>query len=265
MQIKKSRLRQIIKEEVESAKFINIDEDINDGPASQMHGDNITQDDETISLDELVAQEITKAFSEGAPDLEETVRADPTYDPNNSPDDPNNWRDLNGKVVPPDQLNAPSMGNTAYEQQIHNFRIMMKDPEFSKEVTSVQEESEYQDASAGAAIDKLKRAMRGGDKKGDEDEKEKRGGAIDPETDSTEKDYVPQFEAKKKKKKKKDKDWMGDIKSTGEWTDYTIEELERKKAALMQKGERTAAEIKTVQQLNFAINAKQGDYKKKGK
>jgi|TARA_R110002051_G_scaffold87453_2_gene153829 hypothetical protein len=56
-------------------------------------------------------------------------------------------------------------------------------------------------------------------------------------------------------------DFLQDVKSTGEWTDYTIEELESKKAALMKKEKRTAAEQKTVKQIQFAINAKQGDYK----
>ena len=75
-------------------------------------------------------------------------------------------------------------------------------------------------------------------------------------------------EAKKKaqsglEEEKKDDDFLGDVKSTGEWTDYTIGELEKKKAALMKKKKRTADEVKTVRQLNFAINAKQGDYKKK--
>ena len=61
----------------------------------------------------------------------------------------------------------------------------------------------------------------------------------------------------------KDDDFLGDVKSTGEWTDYTIAQLEKKKDALMKKEKRTAAEVKTVRQLNFAINAKQGDYKEK--
>jgi hypothetical protein len=60
-----------------------------------------------------------------------------------------------------------------------------------------------------------------------------------------------------------DEDFLGDVKSTGEWTDYTITQLQKKKDALMKKKKRTAAEVKTVRQLNFAINAKQGDYKEK--
>ena len=59
----------------------------------------------------------------------------------------------------------------------------------------------------------------------------------------------------------KDEKFLQNIKSTGEWTDYTIGELEKKKAALMKKKKRTADEVKTVRQINFAINAKQGDYK----
>ena len=59
----------------------------------------------------------------------------------------------------------------------------------------------------------------------------------------------------------KDEKFLQNVKSTGEWTDYTIGELEKKKAALMKKKKRTADEVKTVRQLNFAINAKQGDYK----
>ena len=61
----------------------------------------------------------------------------------------------------------------------------------------------------------------------------------------------------------KDDDFLGDVESTGEWTDYTIAQLKKKKDALMKKEKRTAAEVKTVRQLNFAINAKQGDYKEK--
>jgi len=53
------------------------------------------------------------------------------------------------------------------------------------------------------------------------------------------------------------------VKSTGEWTDYTIGQLKKKKDALMKKKKRTADEVTTVRQLNFAINAKQGDYEKK--
>ena len=59
----------------------------------------------------------------------------------------------------------------------------------------------------------------------------------------------------------KDEKFLQDVESTGEWTDYTIAELEKKKAVLMKKKKRTADEVKTVRQLNFAINAKQGDYK----
>ena len=58
----------------------------------------------------------------------------------------------------------------------------------------------------------------------------------------------------------KDEKFLQNVKSTGEWTDYTIGELEKKKAVLMKKEKRTADEVKTVRQLNFAINAKQGDY-----
>jgi len=60
---------------------------------------------------------------------------------------------------------------------------------------------------------------------------------------------------------KKDDDFLGDIKPTGKWTDYTIGELKKKKDTLMKKEKRSQEEVKTVRQLNFAINAKQGDYK----
>ena len=59
----------------------------------------------------------------------------------------------------------------------------------------------------------------------------------------------------------KEEKFLQKIKSTGEWTDYTIGQLKKKKDALMKKKKRTADEVKTVRQLNFAINAKQGDYK----
>jgi len=61
----------------------------------------------------------------------------------------------------------------------------------------------------------------------------------------------------------KDDEFLQDVKSTGEWTDYTIAQLKKKKDALMKKKKRTADEVTTVRQLNFAINAKQGDYEKK--
>ena len=57
--------------------------------------------------------------------------------------------------------------------------------------------------------------------------------------------------------------FLQNIKSTGEWTDYTIEELEKKRDALRKKEKRTAAQTKDLRQINFAINAKQGDYEKK--
>jgi len=58
-------------------------------------------------------------------------------------------------------------------------------------------------------------------------------------------------------------DFLQDIKSTGEWTDYTIAQLEKKKAALMKKKTRTKPEQEKVSQITFAISAKKGDYKKK--
>ena len=57
--------------------------------------------------------------------------------------------------------------------------------------------------------------------------------------------------------------FLQNIKSTGEWTDYTIGELEKKRDALRKKEKRTAAQTKDLRQINFAINAKQGDYEKK--
>jgi len=72
-----------------------------------------------------------------------------------------------------------------------------------------------------------------------------------------------ELEAVMAEEEKKDDDFLGDVKSTGEWTDYTIAQLQKKKDTLMKKETRTADEVKTVRQLNFAINAKQGDYKKK--
>ena len=58
-----------------------------------------------------------------------------------------------------------------------------------------------------------------------------------------------------------DENFLQDIKSTGEWTDYSPDQLEAKKAALMKKEKRTKPEQKKVSQIQFAINAKQGDYK----
>jgi murein DD-endopeptidase MepM/ murein hydrolase activator NlpD len=70
-------------------------------------------------------------------------------------------------------------------------------------------------------------------------------------------------EDSKELEEKKDEKFLQDVESTGEWTDYTITQLQKKKDTLMKKEKRTADEVKTVRQLNFAINAKQGDYKKK--
>jgi len=58
-----------------------------------------------------------------------------------------------------------------------------------------------------------------------------------------------------------EEDFLQDIKSTGEWTDYTIQQLKKKKATLMKKPKRSKAEQKKVRQIQFAINAKEGDYK----
>tara|TARA_R100000808_G_C2151507_1_gene160580 strand:- start:1207 stop:2058 length:852 start_codon:yes stop_codon:yes gene_type:complete len=87
-----------------------------------------------------------------------------------------------------------------------------------------------------------------GGNKGDQNRSAKRG---EKSLDGAE-DFEPVFE-------EKDDDWMGDVKSTGEWTDYTVAELEKKKATLMKKEKRTADEVKTVRQLNFAIRAKKGE------
>jgi len=85
---------------------------------------------------------------------------------------------------------------------------------------------------------------------------------IDPRYFMDEKTDVIKEEVEKVLQEEDD-DFLGDVKSTGEWTDYTIEQLKKKKDALMKKEKRTADEVKTVRQLNFAINAKQGDYKEK--
>jgi len=60
---------------------------------------------------------------------------------------------------------------------------------------------------------------------------------------------------------KKDDKFLQDIKSTGEWTDYTVAQLKKKKATLMKLSKRNKKEQKEVSQIQFAINAKQGDYK----
>ena len=63
--------------------------------------------------------------------------------------------------------------------------------------------------------------------------------------------------------KEEDDDFLGDVESTGEWTNYTIAQLKKKRDALRAKEKRTAAETTKLRQINFAINAKEGDYKKK--
>jgi hypothetical protein len=69
----------------------------------------------------------------------------------------------------------------------------------------------------------------------------------------------------------KDDDFLGDVKSTGEWTDYTIEQLKTKIAAANKKqeaykkkhGKADPAITKKLRQMNFSKNAKEGDYKEK--
>jgi hypothetical protein len=52
--------------------------------------------------------------------------------------------------------------------------------------------------------------------------------------------------------------WAGDteVKSTGQWADKTIGELQSKRKALLAKDDRSAAETKQLRQINFAIRAK---------
>lgn len=50
-------------------------------------------------------------------------------------------------------------------------------------------------------------------------------------------------------------------KDMGKWDRYSVAELKAKKAKLMKKEERTSSEQKEVQQINFAIRAKQTDGK----
>lgn len=58
--------------------------------------------------------------------------------------------------------------------------------------------------------------------------------------------------------------WSGDneIEQTGEWTNYSVSELESKAAALRNKEERSEAESKRLKQINFAIRAKKAGGKK---
>jgi len=68
---------------------------------------------------------------------------------------------------------------------------------------------------------------------------------------------------------KKD-DFLGDVKSTGEWTDITIAQLKKKIAAANKKQEKYKKKhdgkakksiTKLLRQMNFSKNAKEGDYK----
>ena len=72
----------------------------------------------------------------------------------------------------------------------------------------------------------------------------------------------------------KKNDFLGDVKSTGEWTDYTIEQLKSKIATANKeqenhrkdnKGKSNPEITKRLRQMNFAKNAKEGDYKKDNK
>ena len=71
MQIRKSKLKQIIQEEIDNAKFIEVregsffdDETALKDPATQLGGDSDVSDVDDVRLDltELVVQEITKAL-----------------------------------------------------------------------------------------------------------------------------------------------------------------------------------------------------------
>lgn len=79
---------------------------------------------------------------------------------------------------------------------------------------------------------------------------------------------IPNF-----KDKLNEEDWIKtDPKERGKWTDYTIKELEDEKSKLkkdndkyQEKGEKVPQEnIEKMSELNFAINAKKGKFKKKG-
>jgi hypothetical protein len=65
--------------------------------------------------------------------------------------------------------------------------------------------------------------------------------------------------------------FLQNVKSTGEWTDYTIEQLKTKIAAANKEqeayekehGKANPAITKRLRQMNFSKNAKEGDYEKK--
>lgn len=269
MKIRKSRLKEIIKEEVNSFKFI---------PINEGHGGkSLRAADETE----------TQLLSRMANTL--LAMADAADD-----------EAASGDRIPHSST-GPLADIVGTLQQLIDDDTMAED--FYSDSTE-EETAEGQPQALAATPSESNRlldeiivqeiikalAEKGGDLKGDEDEEEKEGGTIDPQTDTTERDYEPQFEDKEKidapkgiankeyaksiaafRKKMhaedpklkdrvmEDDDWMGDVKSTGEWTDYTVAELEKKKAALMKKEKRTADEVKTVRQLNFAIRAKKGE------
>ena len=235
MKIRKSRLKEIIKEEVDNFKFIPI----NEGHA----GRSLRAADETESQLLSRMANTLLAMADGA----EAEVAD-------------------GDRIP-HSATGPLADIVGTLQQLIDDDNMSED--FYSDSTE-EEEAEGQPQALAANPSESNRlldeiivqeiikalAEKGGDLKGDEDEEEKEGGSIDPQTDTTKRDYEPQFEGKELTE---DDDWMGDVKSTGEWTDYTVAELEKKKAALMKKEKRTADEVKTVRQLNFAIRAKKGE------
>jgi len=77
-------------------------------------------------------------------------------------------------------------------------------------------------------------------------------------------DKVPGLDEKKKD------DFLGDVKSTGEWTDITIAQLKKKISAANKKQEKYKKKhdgkakksiTKLLRQMNFSKNAKEGDYK----
>tara|TARA_Y100001938_G_scaffold150535_1_gene241937 strand:+ start:4945 stop:5640 length:696 start_codon:yes stop_codon:yes gene_type:complete len=228
MKIRKSRLKEIISEEVNNSKFIAVREGDEPSILAPGLGD--------FGQDAIAVLKETRNF------IDKMIEDNQVY----------------GNLL--DSAMSRLAGVAAFHKEVQphlndsmEATADMEPPEFDDNDNTV--DVDLQETVAQEILRALAEA--GGDLKGDEDEEEKRGGAIDPRTDTTKRDYVPQFEGKK------DDDWMGDVKSTGEWTDYTVAELEKKKAALMKKEKRTAAEVKTVRQLNFAIRAKKGELSEK--
>tara|TARA_Y100000310_G_scaffold226983_1_gene229177 strand:+ start:2584 stop:3813 length:1230 start_codon:yes stop_codon:yes gene_type:complete len=264
MQIRKSKLKQIIQEEVDNAKFIDISEQeiIDTGPASQEHGSNSISPanvaginmvgDERPSLDELVAQEITKAL-EGVRD-----RKPKKFNPQDHKAFEKKFKtawitdtelqmlnmlnDYKSHYPEKDQQDIYSYFANLYGRMLDQANNRPRDPSSqSSELDKITEEPVDEDWGNKYSLHQ------------DSNPTTKRVAIVVGRT--------PTLDEEEKE------NWIGDVDSTGQWTDITPEELRAKiktahkeQAAYEKEHDHADPEItKRLHQMNFSLRAKTHD------